>query len=355
MSSKILLTKILGTNSVASFISSRYRAQPLVLLYHGVTKDNERHGIQNYRGKHVLAESFEKQLVWLKKHFEIVPLREIEEQVLKRETFQKPLCAITLDDGYKNNYEVAYPLLKKHDIPATIFITTGFIDGEVALWPDLLEEAIGSIPRSTFAIEWPEGKEIYKSRTRSEKIASDMSIRDRLKKSNPTVRREILSKLMEEAKVTRDQVLARKDYAPLSWDNIKEMQSNKITFGAHTETHPILSYISPDEQKKEITSSFEALQRHGVDTKHFAYPNGQPGDWNSDTKAALAELQIACAWTTNGMRVDAIRDNLFELPRITVDNTEDLARFRALASNAIPYFKKIINKIPYGRSARTSN
>ncbi len=334
---------MLGSALVAHIGLALSRNRPLVVLYHGVTATSvDKTSIRNYRQKHIPTDVFEKQIGWLSNNFKIVPLKEIEELCNKKIEPTEPLCAITFDDGYRDNFLEAYPILKKRGLPATIFVTTGFIDGTTALWTDLLEESISVYQKPSLTIPWDEHDKIYPTTTCDEKIAADLTIRFKLKKIGPGERAKILSYLAQETGVTMSDILSRKDYAPLSWEEIKEMSQNGITIGAHTEHHPILSRLSETEQREEIALSVDKIRSTIGHCDHFAYPNGQRGDWNEVTKKILTELQIQYAWTTAGRRVQQT-ENPLELPRITID-TDNFNRFRSLTGNVLPFLKSLYKK-----------
>src|SRR3989304_984073 len=158
------LFSIIGSEILAGISLAAYRHSPLVVLYHGVTGNTSPKRIENYRGKHVRKDAFSYQITWLKRHFEIVPLRSIEDCVQRRRYPDRSLCAITFDDGYRNNYTNAFPVLKRMGVPATIFLTTGFIDRKFPLWPDALEMSLGAITNSTISIPWDSGMKTYASR-----------------------------------------------------------------------------------------------------------------------------------------------------------------------------------------------
>ena len=104
-----------------------------ILLYHGVTKFNSE-GIENISGKHMEAMEFDKQMKWLSENKNVVTLKEINNT--------PDSVAITFDDAFKNVYDVALPILKKYDLPATFFITTGFVGTDKIFWVDKVEHMI---------------------------------------------------------------------------------------------------------------------------------------------------------------------------------------------------------------------
>lgn len=319
-----------------------FRYKPLVVLYHGVTNKDIQDGILNYRGKHVFVSEFEREIKWLKKHFEIVPLSVVEKMVQENDYTKKNICAITFDDGYKNNYTTAFPVLKKYDVPATIFVTTDFVDKKSFLWPDRLEYMISKTTKPSITVVFPKQKIIYPLHSIEEKKVADNDIRQRLKKYSVSIREEILSTLFLQTKILLDfESSQNTDFSPLTWDDMKEMQNHNVTIGAHTVTHPILSQQSYFEQTQEISNSFSVIKNQLGQCVHFAHPNGQEDDWNEDTVRVFNEQKIPLVWATLSGRVSS-NSLKYALPRISLDYTKyGHARFVALVSNVVPSIKSM--------------
>lgn len=324
---KTALVNFIGHVGGFRFLESRRAREPLVVLYHGVTTDTHPSGTENYGGKQVPLEVFKKQIDWLSRHFSIVPLADIERLVVLRREPAKPLCAVTFDDGYRNNYTNAFPVLRERGIPAALFVTTGFVDSRSPLWVDRLEYAINHTPGSI-----------------RERIARDEKERARLKTLSAEARRAALDEFVR----TTGAELGRElddhpDYAPLSWDEIREMSRSGIAIGAHTVTHPILSREANGVQSREIVESAERIRAEVGECTHFAYPNGQPGDWDDASVAAIKEAGFAAAWTTEMRRVRPARErDVFALPRIALDAAWRDGRFVSLATDFLPTIKRYL-------------
>ncbi len=245
--------------------------------------------------------------------------------MMRAGTLPKYPLAITFDDGYRNFYTHAFPILKKMRIPATMFIAADFVSERKPLWVDRLEYAIGN-----------------QAGGRAEKIARDKKIRDELKKL-PDDEKE---KLLQEIERVSSSIFSDFDgdrvvYAPLSKSEILEMKGASIKFGAHTKSHPILSKLSPARLGDEVRGSKEALKDIcGGISDVFAYPNGQPGDWNEATESAVSNAGFSFALTTvegvNGKDAHS-----FRLKRMTMDGTGAGAAFAAVAAGVRLFLSKI--------------
>lgn len=341
MSWKQIFGITLGFPPFTTIAAALARRQPLVVLYHGVTTNEHPEGSENYRWKHIPLTAFREQIDWLAQHFHIVSLAKIERLVREDAPPKEPLCAITFDDGYRNNFINAFPVLREKKVPATFFVTTGFVDTKSPLWPDRLEFAINKTQSASLAVTWPEGEKGYECATTAQKIAADAEIRGRLKRVSEEARDAILSSIIVQTKADLAPVLSEHpDYAPLSWQEIREMSAAGMAIGAHTVSHPILSMIPAARQREEIRLSAERIRAEVGDCIHFAYPNGQPGDWNQETKVVLRVAGFAAAWTTETRRVHPGREtDLFSLPRVALDAAHLGRTFTARASNALPLVK----------------
>jgi peptidoglycan/xylan/chitin deacetylase (PgdA/CDA1 family) len=335
------LKSCFGLPPVTTLAAALARRHPLVVLYHGVTTNAQPEGSENYRWKHIPLPAFQRQIDWLAAHFAIVPLTDIERHVQNRSPFDRPVCAITFDDGYRNNYTNAFPVLHKKKIPATFFVSTGFVDDRAALWPDRLEFAINKAQISSFAVTWSDGEKRYECQTTAQKILADGDIRGRLKRVANDVRETVIASIVTQTQADLQQELSsHPEYAPLSWQEIRQMATQGMAIGAHTVSHPILSMLPMTAQEAEIRVSAERIRAEVGQCDSFAYPNGQPGDWTQETKTALRSAGFMTAWTTEMRRIRPQQEgDLLALPRIALDAGHQDRQFAARVSNALPLAK----------------
>lgn len=312
---KKLTAQVLGSPVVSGLGNYYHRYQPLVLLYHGVTNQTTFTGIENYQGKHIPVAAFQQQLAWLKKNFEVVSLAEVETATKQPKTRDR-LCTITFDDGYSNNFTTAFPCLRSLALPATFFITTDFVDQGKPLWIDRLEFTINQYPIS-----------------QKEKIKTYLQLRQKFKSYTPAERNSHLARL-ETTTLDHLNHSSLGNYTAFNWSQAKQMFMGGMSFGAHTMSHPILSRLTVAEQANEILGSKQIIETHLGPIAHFAYPNGQPGDWNDDTLELVTRAGWRYAWTTRRQRVQTAEHPLL-LPRITISAHHTFNHFRALTSLAL--------------------
>ena len=113
----------------------------IILLYHGVT-NHRSIGIENYSRKHLPVEDFQHQMMWLKSNANIISMDDIVESYENHNSLPKNAVAITFDDGFKNNYTQAAPILDEHSIPATFYVSSGLMGQGEMFWVDMIEDCI---------------------------------------------------------------------------------------------------------------------------------------------------------------------------------------------------------------------
>lgn len=303
-----------------------HKKQLTILLYHGVAPPAD-DGIYNYRGKFISPSAFERQMRYVSSRYCVLPLEEAVER-LYAGTLPSYALAVTFDDGYRNNYEYAFPLLKKYGVPATVFLATDFVFGGMPLWVDRLEVAMGAM-----------------TGTRRERMARDAAVRQELKEMPDEAREERLREIERTSGVSfRDFSEERTVYAPLAREEIRAMQAHGVAFGAHTKSHPILARVSPGRARAEIRGSLDAVRRAcGAPSRIFAYPNGNSGDWSDYTEDVLAEAGFVGALTTLEGSNSCVTPPM-RLRRIAMDGTGPYS-FAAVASGMRIYARYIL----YGR------
>ncbi len=292
-------------------------------MYHGFTDEENHEGIENYQGKHINIGIFRSQIKYLTKNYNVISLDEYINFCNKKEKSPKNSIIITIDDGYKSNYTLAYPIFREFDIPATIFLTTDFIDNKNFLWVDRLEYAINNTNKKDLKLEIANKKEFFDLDTYNGKILCDKSIRLKLKSMD----NEIIDKVIQQIEAKLDAKLSETlnvptIYEPLEWNEISEMiNKSKVDIGSHTHNHLLLAKYDSEVIKNELSLSKKIIEREtGINTGLFCYPNGAIGDFNEKTQSLIKESGYSCALTTirgtnNGF------SNLYELKRFGIANS----------------------------------
>ncbi|MCW5907697.1 MAG: polysaccharide deacetylase family protein [Chitinophagales bacterium] len=252
---------------IERLFASLNKNNKLILVYHGVV-DSPDHTLSPGP---IATSQFKQHLVYFKKHFDIVSLDEIFEMYRNDHTPKRKTIAITFDDGYENNYTNAFPLLKKMDVPATIFVVSQLLEGNYVTWYDLL-----FLLRKDLKTELIDTGVVGAHRVKSFDGLLDLT------KSLKIEERE---KLMNEIR----RLLPQKDYTasypPEHWrlmnkEQLQEMASLPfIEIGAHSHNHPNLGLIDIESASTEMLDCKKMLEDAiQKEVKSIAYPDGSYND-----------------------------------------------------------------------------
>lgn len=276
-----------------------------ILIYHRIleTKDP-------LLPDEVDQKEFETQLIALSKHYQIITLRHAI-ALMKAGSLPNNALCITFDDGYENNYSVALPILLKHNLTATFFIASGFLDGGI-MWNDVIIELVRNTEDEVLDLSYVNLGQYKISTDVNERRDVLNSIIKEIKHLDGVSRSELIEKIMD-----RESSLLPKDLM-MSSEQVRKMSESGMEIGGHTLTHPILSKISDHNVEIELVKDKSRLEKIiGKSISSFAYPNGKKGQDYLDKHAHLVKsIGYEQAVSTN---VGITRDNsdLFQLPRYT--------------------------------------
>jgi peptidoglycan/xylan/chitin deacetylase (PgdA/CDA1 family) len=312
-----------GVSQVSRFLN---RSRGLILMYHGLTEQAVSH-----EWNQVTLEAFDAQMTCLKKRYNVVPL---DVMIDKMAAGRLPpyTAAITFDDGYRSVFDLAYPVLVRHSLPATVYIVTYFVGPERHryLWTDhitvLLFARLGTeLDLSSFDL----GR--YSLKSENEVFAARQEITSRLKLAPDRHRKDILNWLIRDHDAAIDHERFG-IYQPMTWDEVTELGAGDlVTIGAHTQTHPILSQVSLSSLQEEIIGSLEDINTHlGDRPQHFAYPNGRAIDFTPEALALVRRVFRSATTTVRGL--NPVGTDLHLLRRVGVGGSLSKEEFSALLS-----------------------
>lgn len=227
---------------------------------------------------------------------------------------------ITLDDGYKDNYEIAYPIFKKYNVPFCIYVTTSFPEGTAFMWWYILEDLI-----------LQEDKIILKDSTEyicdtlEKKEQVFASLRKFIISINNNNFEEIFLELFSNYDLNN--ILTETRNLAMSWSQIKKISADKlVTIGSHTHTHRALKNLSLENMKSEIRFSLDLLNANlDTDIKHFSYPYGTRNEANKVQFELIKEFKFLSATTTNrGSIIKSDKYRLNQLPRIMLTENSSI-------------------------------
>lgn len=303
---------------------------PIILGYHSIHNDELPFPIWT----HLRSTQFEEHLKFLSNSFRCISLSTLSEHI-QRGKFEPYSVVVTFDDGYRNNYTNAFPLLMKYKIPATIFITTNLTDTDQFIWSDKIAAVLTVTEAETVSAD---GTRLPIS-TAEEKALAYRHIVNNLKKHTPRRIVEHINVLMNRLNVSEADLKSphlQSCFGHLTWGEIKTMlASGLIEIGSHGKSHSILSRLSPFEARNEIVQSQAVLDANLGNfgpVKFFAYPNGEPTDYTHNTHKTLKTAGFQAVLTTSPKRICKSSDR-YELPRICIGNQCDLNAFRYIMSH----------------------
>ncbi|MCL5105165.1 MAG: polysaccharide deacetylase family protein [Armatimonadetes bacterium] len=301
---------------------------PVILMYHRIVRRDTLPHLPE-PGMWVDASTFDRQLDLLKRTREIVPLYRIADAVRNGEGLPPRACAVTFDDGWLDNYTNAFPLLIKHNIPATIFLTSGFVGAEMPFWTAEVWDSLHALTPDPTPPDWftPDMAGIVRALARAGHPPSEHLISrcmGHIKTLPATLRIRTADYLMKSAGWRSDERRA------MNWDEAREMYDAGIEFGIHTRTHPVLSELTRDEIDREIIGSkLETESNLGIRVTALAYPYG---DFDQRARLAAIDAGLELACTTTPGSCAATRDP-YTLPRVGVHEgmSEGFSHFSSLA------------------------
>ena len=260
--------------------------------------------------------AFSKFLDWLGRYYEVLPLDELVGRRKEKQKPKLPLCSITFDDGWIDNYCHAFPELLRRNMPATIFLPMNFIGTQRRFWQELVGlffAELQSDPKRIAVLE--------QVARRSPWFPPWASYREEY----GALRRLLLTRPGREAQEFGERLIEAAglsnrlpERAFVNWDEIKEMQRNRISFGSHTMNHTILTNAPPAAGEEEILASRKELEvRLGQTIFGFAYP------WGAVGRHSLEQLRLSGYQYAVTVRPGVVkRDSApFLLPRIPISDS----------------------------------
>ena len=271
------------------------------------------------------AEGFARQLRFLKSQCDIIVPQDIPYLYYRG---KGKYVMITFDDGYRDNYEVAFPLLKEADLQAVFFLATGFLDSSMLSWWD---EIAWMVQQSRHDAIGP--TVILPLRLPMRGAAAEHSINELLS-IYKTLPMDAGAAFLDEIAAATDSGRAPLEMASktwMTWDMIREMHQAGMVIGGHTVHHPILSTLSRFEQEKEIMCCDSRIEEEiKQPMRYFSYPRGKPDAFNEETRACLYEARVQYAFTYNGGFNLMRKVDPFDMRRVPVESDMAMEHFETL-------------------------
>lgn len=333
MNKKDLLANILsklGLLPLARIINSSLSDNLTILAYHRIYDMGDENFFP-FDPELISAtqSDFKIQMTYVKNHYNPITFNDLINHINNGENLPKKPIIITFDDGHKDNYTNAYPILKELNMPAAIFISTEYIDSNNIFWFDWVAHLV------------------YKTKSKNISLNNGgyIALLHNSIDSRRKVTEELLKYLMTLINVSRKDCLIemaeqlnvkilendKEKSSALSWSQVIEMSKNGIEFGSHTVSHPILSKLDDSELKFELKNSKKEIELHinkQVDT--IAYPVGGNSEFNQKVVNSCKDFGYVLGVSyISGVEPLPIK-NVFSLKRLHVERYTNISRFKAM-------------------------
>jgi peptidoglycan/xylan/chitin deacetylase (PgdA/CDA1 family) len=325
-----------------------------ILAYHRVLDDDP--GSFPYDEGVISAstQGFRSQMAFVGKNFDVVSFEDLLSFEFERVRPPKRPLIITFDDGYRDNYTNAFPILRQAGLPATIFLAAGYIGNHRLFWWDSVAFCVKHTSRRTVTLPEISLDPISFASAADKRSAIDAILRW-VKQAPDEIKNRFVERLPEELEI--DQATGDAASMQLTWDEVRTMVAANIEFGSHTMTHPILSNVTSDALETEISGSKVMIEKElGKEIIAFAYPVGGKLHFNPRVQAAVARSGFryavsyinglasldrrlstsgpqpaasAAGFSTDGLTTDRRAPDPFSMPRIHVEGGDSMNLFRA--------------------------
>jgi peptidoglycan/xylan/chitin deacetylase (PgdA/CDA1 family) len=287
----------------------------IILLYHRIVDGNS-----NYLNKgasvHHPVRDFEREIKYFKRHFPILNMDEVVKNLKLGKGFKRPSLAITFDDGYLDNYTLAYPILKKHGVPATIYLTTGLVGTRDGIWTEQIGVAFLETKKDHLNFPALLGDRTIPIKTKEEKEQANKEVSETLKLIPDNERRELIQELFEKLEVGEKSGHFG-ERMMLNWREVQEMRKDGITIGSHSHTHPILSQMPSEKAKDEILNSKKVVEKYvDIEVKHFSFPNGREENFSEELRDYCREIGFESVCSVVYGPYDIAKRDPFALKRV---------------------------------------
>lgn len=264
---------------------------------------------------------FEVQMEYVRKHYRLIPLGQLCGEIANGDAVQ-PTLAITFDDGYRDLYTHAFPVLRKYEIPATIYLIGRSMETGESPWYDRIFVALDHASGSSIEVEMDAPRQFALTSVAARRKAA-WEIVCFLRTISDASRQKWCLEFEARMKPPQDELERRM----LDWNQVRSMQSSGIYFGAHTMTHPSVAHLEAANLEEELSKSRKLLEA-GLDAPavDFAYPFGKTSDCLSAGDRYLAHCGYRSAVTTvEG--INSVGANLLRLNRMQISDDRSLSLF----------------------------
>jgi peptidoglycan/xylan/chitin deacetylase (PgdA/CDA1 family) len=292
--------------------------RPTIFCFHSVMP--QEYNYAEGAGMAVSVRYLEKLITHLRElKIDILPMPEAVERIRKNEL--SPFVVFTFDDGYRDNYEILFPMMLRLSAPFTVFVTTGLIDRTIPMWWEVLNKLAVIDPG--LAVEQRTGQ-----------------LADRFRSVGAEKQRNLLSRLASPISAS---ILNEAYDRSLSWAMLREMSaSGLVTLGSHTQHHPLLANLNVEQIRSELEGSRQRMENElGIPIRYVAYPYGQPAEVGGIAKREARKMGFDAAFSTISRPLeDSDSEDMYELPRVLLASKAQTNAIAMAYMSGIPHSVK---------------
>lgn len=274
-------------------------------------------------------EQFHQQMSLVKRRYDPLSFHQLIGMMDKGERLPARPLIVTFDDGYDDNYHVAFPILRELGLSAMFFVSTGHIDSGMPYVYDWLVHMFGRTTATQLQVdELDVDRAIPASLAGRRELAKELLFH--LKGLAATTQTAIISRLERAWGMPPTQ---HAECRPMTWDQLREMRAAGMEVGSHGVSHRILAKLAPAEMAMEVQESKRTLERElGPPVEVLSYPVGGPDSYDEQVigVAKQAGFRMACNYVTGVNRLPATAH--YDLRRLSVESEMDIDWFAAMTS-----------------------
>ncbi|HEV7609488.1 MAG TPA: polysaccharide deacetylase family protein [Steroidobacteraceae bacterium] len=260
-------------------LNAVYGCEPLILMYHRFSAEPA--------PRRVSVAAFERQMSYLARHANVVTMQELTAGLRSGISWQPDTVSITIDDGYADLHDLAFPVLRKYGLPAMAFITSDFARGALWHWPDQLHHILMNCAAPALRVETGSGALELALSTAAQRLASWNLLADYCHELHEAAREEEIAAVSRLARVPVP-ARAPPEYRGVDFHQLRSMIAGGLSVGGHSVTHARLPTLTDPELSMEIEGCKKTLEQQlQVAVSSFAYPFGAPGDHDERIHGAV--------------------------------------------------------------------
>ncbi len=274
------------------------------------------------------ADGFDEQLRLLSKRYRFATPDEALEVIEGRYTPSETVLLVTFDDGYRDTFEAAFPVMQSHGVKSILFVVTSYVEDRVVPWWDEIAYLAAQCRSGSLHMTYPRD-ETFDLAPANFQLGLRALLRS-FKSPQMTEPERFLTELEAAVGCTREHIRAN---LMMNWEEVRAMKAAGTAIGLHTHTHRLLSKLPREEQRNELQLCKTVLERElGVEPRFLAYPVGQRDAFNLDTQQVAAEIGLRAAFSFYGGTNLPGQMNPFDVHRVAFDSYVSPARIRLAAA-----------------------